>query len=72
MPEKAIVITNNGLFAVLGATVQNRQNLRFNVGLYRPVVVLRRQVPGVRIQSGALKNLIAMYFCNEVFAFVQI
>ncbi|WP_455489555.1 hypothetical protein [Gemmiger sp.] len=45
--------TNNGLFVGLGAPVQNQQNSRFNVGLYRPVVVLRRQVPGVRIPSGA-------------------
>ena len=66
MPEKPVVITDNGLFLVLGVTVQNQQILRFNAGLSRPVVVLRRQVPGVRIPSGALKNLIAMYFCNEV------
>ena len=70
MSKKPVVTTNNGLFLVLAANVQNQQNLRFIDGLYRPVVVLRRQVPEVRIPSGALKNLIAMHFCNEVFAFV--
>ena len=69
MPGKPVVTINNGLFPVLGAAVQSQQSSRFNVILYRPVVVLRRQRPLVRIQSGALKNLIAMYFCNEVFAF---
>lgn len=38
--EKPIVITNNGLFPVLGTAVQSQQNLRFIDGLYRPVVVL--------------------------------
>ena len=56
MPEKPVVTTNNGLFLVLEAAVQNQQFLRFNVGLYHPVVVLRRQVPGVLIPSGALKK----------------
>jgi hypothetical protein len=56
MPKKPVVTTNNRLFPVLGAAVQNKQNLRFIDGLYRPVVVLRRQVPGVRILSGALKK----------------
>ena len=56
MLEKPVVTTNNGLFLVLAANVQNQQILRFNVGLYRPAVVLRRQVPGVRIPSGALKK----------------
>ena len=55
-PKKPVVTTNNGLFLVLEATVQNQQNSRFNVCLLRPVVVLRRQVPGVRIPSGALKK----------------
>ena len=41
MPEKPVVTTNNGLFLVLGAAVQNQQILRFNASLYRPVVVLR-------------------------------
>ena len=67
MPKKPIVTTNNRLFPVLGASVQNRQILRFNASLYRPVVVLRCQVPGVRIPSGALKKRIAMYFCNALF-----
>ena len=56
MQEKPVVTTNNGLFLVLAANVQNQHNLRFIDGLYRPVVVLRRQVPGVRIPSGALKK----------------
>ena len=56
MPKKPVVTTNNGLFLVLAANVQNQQNSRFIDGLYRPVVVLRRQVPGVRIPSGALKK----------------
>lgn len=42
MPEKPVVITNNGLFPILAANVQKQQILRFNVGLYRPVVVLRQ------------------------------
>ena len=40
-PKKPVVTTDNGLFLVLVVTVQNQQILRFNVGLYRPVVVLR-------------------------------
>lgn len=56
MPKKPVVTTNNGLFPVLAANVQNQQNSRFIVSLYHPVVVLRRQVPGVRIPSGALKK----------------
>ena len=62
MPEKPVVTTNNGLFLVSGSTVQNQQILRFNASLYRPVVVLRRQVPGVRIPSGALKNALQCTF----------
>lgn len=54
--EKPVVTTNNGLFLVLEATVQNQHNLRSNASLYRPVVVLRRQVPEIRIPSGALKK----------------
>ena len=42
MPKKPVVTTNNRLFPVLGAAVQNQQILRFNVGLYRPVAVLRQ------------------------------
>ena len=49
MPEKPVVTTNNGLFPVLGAAVQNQQNLRFIDGLHRPVVVLRPGRPEVRI-----------------------
>ena len=53
MPKKPVVTTNNGLFLVLAVNVQDQQNPRFNVCLHRPAVVLRRQVPGVRIPSGA-------------------
>ena len=35
-------MTNNRLFLVSSATVQNQQNLRFSDGLYRPVAVLRQ------------------------------
>ena len=42
MPKKPVVITTNGLFPVLAANVQNQQNSRFIVSLYRPVVVLRQ------------------------------
>ena len=49
MPEKPVVTTNNGLFLVLGAVGQNQQNLRFIVGLYCLVVVLRPGRPEVRI-----------------------
>lgn len=65
--EKPIVTTNNGLFPVLAANVQNQQNSRFNASLYCPVVVLRREVPELRIPSGTLKKRIAMYFCNALF-----
>jgi hypothetical protein len=54
--EKPVVTTNNGLFLVLGIAVQNQQNLRSYVWLNCPAVVLRRQMPGVRIPSGALKK----------------
>ena len=64
--EKPIVTTNNRLFLVLEATVQNQQNLHSNASLYRPVVVLRREVPELRIPSGTLKKRIAMYFCNAL------
>ena len=62
MPEKSVGTTNNRLFLVLGATVQNQQNSRFNVGLYRLVVVLRPGRPEVRILPVAPENLIAMCF----------
>ena len=42
MPKKPVVTTNNGLFPVLAANVQNQQNSRFIVSLYHPVVVLRQ------------------------------
>ena len=42
MPEKPVVITDNGLFLISSATVQNQQILRFNAGLSRPVMVLRQ------------------------------
>ena len=42
MPEKPVVITNNGLFRYVTIAVQIQQNLRFSVGLYRPVAVLRQ------------------------------
>ena len=67
IPEKPVVTTNNGLFPVLGAAVQKQQILRFNVGLYRPVVVLRPGRPEVRILPVALKKRIAMYFCDALF-----
>ena len=41
MLKEPVVTTNNGLFPVSGAAVQNQQNLRFIDGLHRPVVVLR-------------------------------
>lgn len=40
MPEKPVVTTTNGLFPVLGAAVQNQQDLRFNVDLCRSAVVM--------------------------------
>ena len=49
MPKKPVVMTNNRLFLVSSATVQNQQNSRFNVGLYGLVVVLRPGRPEVRI-----------------------
>ena len=62
MPKKPIVTTNNRLFLVLAVNMQNQQNSRFYVRLHFPVVVLRRQVPGVRIPSGALKNALQCTF----------
>ena len=61
MSKKPVVTTNNGLFLVLAVNVQNQQNSRFIAGLHHPVVVLRRQVPGVRIPSGAPRA--AYYGC---------
>ena len=62
MPKKPVVTTNNGLFLVLEATVQNQHNLRSNASLYRPVIVLRPGRPEVRILPVAPENLIAMCF----------
>ena len=56
IPERPIVTTNNGLFLVLAVNVQNQQNLRFIVGLRRPVVVLRPGRPEVRILPVAPNN----------------
>ena len=67
MPKKPVVITNNRLFLVLEAAVQSQQSSRFNVGLYRPVVVLRRRVPQLgKFLRAPLKKRIAMYFCNAL------
>ena len=69
IPEKPVVTTNNGLFLVVGIAVQDQQILRFNVGLYCPVVVLRRQVPGVRIPSVAPRaapyGVLPFLFCTD-------
>ena len=62
MLKKPVVITDNRLFLVLAANVQNQQNSRFYVRLRRPVVVLRPGRPEVRILPVAPENLIAMYF----------
>ena len=66
MLKKPVVITDNRLFPVLAANVQNQQNSRSYVRLCRRVVVLRRQVPGVRIPSGAPKgcdkNVVTAFF----------
>ena len=56
MPKKPVVTTNNGLFPVLAANVQNQQNSRFIVSLYHPVVVLRPGRPEVRILPVAPNN----------------
>ena len=56
MLEKPVVTTNNGLFPVLAANVQNQQNSRFNASLYCPVVVLRPGRPEVRILPVAPNN----------------
>ena len=68
MLKKPVVITDNRLFLVLAANVQNQQNSRFYVRLRRPVLVLQRQVPGVRIPSGApracdIKNVTGSFLC---------
>ena len=69
MPEKPVVITNNGLFPILAANVQKQQILRFNVGLYRPVVVLRPGRPEVRILPVAPRaapyGVLLFLFCAD-------
>ena len=62
MPKRPVVTTNNGLFPVLAANVQNQKNSRFIVSLYHPVVVLRPGRPEVRILPVAPENLIAKCF----------
>lgn len=72
MPKKPVVITDNRLFLVLAANVQSQQNSRSYVRLCRPVVILRRQVPGVRIPSGApketnkSKKLVCLFFIPQI------
>ena len=69
MPEKPVVTTNNGLFLVLVVNVQNQQNLRFNVSLYCPVVVLRPGRPEVRILPVAPREapygVLIFLFCTD-------
>ena len=69
MPEKPVVTTNNGLFLVLGAVGQNQQNLRFIVGLYCLVVVLRPGRPEVRILPVAPRaapyGVLLFLFCMD-------
>ena len=56
MPEKPVVITNNGLFRYVTIAVQIQQNSRFNASLCHPVVVLRPGRPEVRILPVAPKR----------------
>ena len=69
MPKKPVVTTNNGLFPVLGTAVQNQQISRFNVSLYRPVVVLRPGRPEVRILPVAPRavpyGVLLFLFCTD-------
>ena len=69
MSEKPVVTTNNGLFLVLGAAVQNQQNSRYNVCLYCPVVVLRPGRPEVRILPVAPRaapcGVLLFLFCMD-------
>ena len=69
IPERPVVTTNNRLFPVLGAAVQNQQILRFNVGLYRPIVVLRPGRPEVRILPVAPRaapyGVLLFLFCAD-------
>ena len=69
MPEKPVVTTNNGLFPVLAANVQNQQNSRFIVSLYHSVVVLRPGRPEVRILPVAPRaapyGVLLFLFCMD-------
>ena len=69
MSEKPVVTTNNGLFLILVVTVQSQQNLRFSVGLYRPVAVLRPGRPEVRILPVAPRaapyGVLLFLFCMD-------
>jgi len=69
MSEKPVVTTNNGLFPVLAANVQNQQNSRFIVSLYHPVVVLRPGRPEVRILPVAPRaapyGVLLFLFCTD-------
>ena len=69
MPKKPVVTTNNGLFLVSSATVQNQRNSRFNASLYCPVVVLRPGRPEVRILPVAPRaapyGVLLFLFCMD-------
>ena len=69
MSEKPVVTTNNGLFPVLVSAVQNQQNLRLNVGLHCPAVVLRPGRPEVRILPVAPRaapyGVLLFLFCMD-------
>uniref|UniRef100_UPI003FF143DE hypothetical protein n=1 Tax=Gemmiger formicilis TaxID=745368 RepID=UPI003FF143DE len=54
--EKACCDNQQWAFSCFDGKCAEPTNLRFSVCLRRRVVVLRRQVPGVRIPSGALKR----------------
>ena len=67
--EKPVVTTNNGLFLVSSATVQNQQILHFNASLYRHVAVLRPGRPEVRILPVAPRaapyGVLLFLFCMD-------
>ena len=69
MPEKPVVITNNGLFRYVTIAVQFQQNSRSNASLYRPVVVLRPGRPEVRILPVAPRaapyGVLLFLFCMD-------
>ena len=69
MPEKPVVITNNGLFRYVTIAVQIQQNSRFNASLYHPVVVLRPGRPEVRILPVAPRaapyGVLLFLFCMD-------